>query len=234
MEACVSMWPSSALLITSAIISSEHFATSFISDIIPSKISSSSNLVVRQWYAECDCKQSSLSFHLERWDILSHSLGGSCPDPPWAVLSGTALPLPLSGGMMLYSSSMLLILGDSCAPASDPPPIGGGFVVASWSAMLLVSSSWDCELMVTPVRFAPDCTPVLLYDGLGRTTFHFAIGCHCCWSNCSAMNYWVACCSNKIIHGVNNLLKELWKSLRVSYECHEISKSTSFGLQQDM
>ena len=34
--------------------------------------------------------------------------------------------------------------------------------------------------MVTPVRFAPDCTPMLLYDGLGHTTFRFAIGCHHC------------------------------------------------------
>ena len=58
--------------------------------------------------------------------------------------------------------------------------MGGGVVVASQSVTLLVSSSRNCELMVTPVRFAPDCTPVLLYDGLGHTTFHFAIGCHCC------------------------------------------------------
>ena len=92
MEFRVSMQPSSALLITSAIISSEHFAISFILDVIPSKISSSSNLVVGQQCAECDHKWSSLLFCLGRWDVLSHFLGGSCPDPPWAVLSGTALP----------------------------------------------------------------------------------------------------------------------------------------------
>ena len=70
--------------------------------------------------------------------------------------------------------------GDSCAPAFDPPPMGGGVVIASCSVMLLVLSSQDCELMVAPVRFAPDCTPVLLFNGLGCTIFHFAIGCHCC------------------------------------------------------
>ena len=130
------------LFIILVIISSKHFAISFISDIIPSKISLSSDLVIGQQHPECDREQSSLSFCLKRRDILSHSLGGSCPDPPWAVLSGTALPLPLSGGTTLYSSLMSLVLGDSCAPASDPPPIGGGFVVASQFAMPLVSSSW--------------------------------------------------------------------------------------------
>ena len=127
MEFHISVSLSSALLIISVIILSERFTTSFISDIIPSKISLSSDLDVGQWCAECDHEWSSLSFCLKRWDIFSHSLGGSCPDPPWAVLSGTALPLPLSGGMTLYSSLMSLILGDSCAPASDPPLVGGGF-----------------------------------------------------------------------------------------------------------
>ena len=158
MEVCISMWPSSALLITSAIISSKCFATSFILDIILSKISSSSTLVVGWWHAECDHEQSSLSFCLKRWDVLSHSLGGSRPDPPWTVLSGTALSLPLSDSTTSYSSLTLLVLGDSYALASDPPPVVGGFVVALQSAMPLVLSSWDCELMVAPVRFAPDCT----------------------------------------------------------------------------
>ena len=135
---------------------------------------------VGQQCTECDHEQSSFSFCLERQDVLSHSLGGSCPDRPWAVLSGTALPLPLSGSTTLYSSLTSLVLGDSRAPASDPPPIGGGFVMASQSATLLVSSSQDCELTVALVRFAPDCTPMLLYDSLGHTTFRFTIGyCHC-------------------------------------------------------
>ena len=73
-----------------------------------------------------------------------------------------------------------LILGDSCAPVCDPPPAGGGVVVASRSAMLLVLSSRDCELMVAPVRFTPDCAPVLLFDCLGHPTFCFAIWYHCC------------------------------------------------------
>ena len=77
MEVCISMWPSSALLITLAIISSKHFATLFLLDIILSKISSSSNLVVGQQHAECDHERSSLSFCLKRRDVLSHSLGGS-------------------------------------------------------------------------------------------------------------------------------------------------------------
>ena len=42
--------------------------------------------------------------------------------------------------------------------------------MASQSATPLVF-----ELTVTLVRFAPDCTSMLLCDGLGRTTFHFAI-----------------------------------------------------------
>ena len=104
MEACISMHPSSALLIASAVILSECFATLFISDVISSQTSSSSDLVVGQQRTECDCKQSSLSFHLKRQDVLSHSLGGSCPDPPCAVLSGTALPLPLSGSTTSFSS----------------------------------------------------------------------------------------------------------------------------------
>ena len=70
--------------------------------------------------------------------------------------------------------------GDSCAPVCDPPPVGGGVVVASRSATLLVLSSWDCELTVAPVRFAPDCAPVLLFDCLGHPTFCFAIWyCRC-------------------------------------------------------
>ena len=180
MEACVSAHPSSALFIASAIISSKHFATLFTLDVNSSQVSSSSDLVVGWQCTECDHKQSSLSFHLKRLNILSHSLGGSCPDPPCAVLSGTALPLPLSGSTTSYSSLTLLILGDSTAPAFDPLPAGGGVVIALWSAMLLVLSSWDCELMVTFVRFTPDCTPMLLFDSLGHTTFHFAIGCHRC------------------------------------------------------
>ena len=83
------------------------------------------------------------------------------PDPPWAMLSGTAFPLPLSGGMMLYSNLTLLVLGDSCAPASNPLPVGGGFVMVSQSMTPLVLSSWVCELMVALVRFAPDCTSML-------------------------------------------------------------------------
>ena len=76
---------------------------------------------------------------------------------------------------MSYSSLTSLVLGDSCAPVCDPPPAGGGVVVALRSATLLVLSSQDCELTVTPVRFAPDCAPVLLFDCLGHPTFHFAI-----------------------------------------------------------
>ena len=110
----------------------------------------SSNLVVGQQCAECDCEQSSLSFHLLRWNTLSWSLGGSWPDSPWAALSCTAFPLPSSGGTMSYSNSTLLVQGDSCAPASNPPHVGGGFVVASQSTMPLVlsshrfMSSWSC------------------------------------------------------------------------------------------
>ena len=155
-------------------------ATFFTLDARPSQVSSSSDLLVGQRRVEHDREWSSLSFHLKRQDVLSHSLGGSCPDPPCAVLSGTALPLPLSGSMMSYSSLTSLVLGDSCAPVCDPPPTGGGVVEASRSATLLVSSSWDCELTVMPVRFAPDCTPMLLFNCLGCTTFRFAIGCHHC------------------------------------------------------
>ena len=81
MEACISTCPSSALLIASAVISSEHFTTLFTSDVNSFQISLSSDLAVRWRCTECDRKQSSLLFHLERQDVLSHSLGGSCPDP---------------------------------------------------------------------------------------------------------------------------------------------------------
>ena len=62
----------------------------FTSDARPSQVSSSSDLLVGWRRIERDCEQSSLSFHLEGQDVLSCSLGGSCPDPPCAVLSGTA------------------------------------------------------------------------------------------------------------------------------------------------
>ena len=175
-EACISACLSPRFLIALAKLS----ATLFTSDASSSQVSLSSNLLVRRQRIECDREWSSLSFCLKRRDVLSHSLGGSCPDPPYAVLLGTAFPLPLSGGTTSYSSSMSLVLGDSCFPVFDPPPTGGGVVVVLWSATLLVSSSWDCELTVAPVRFAPDCTPVLLFDCLGRPTFRFAIRYHCC------------------------------------------------------
>ena len=157
MEVCISMLPSSALLITSAIALSECSTISSILDSISSRISLSSDLVVGQWHTECDCKQSSLSFCLLRRYALFWSLGESWPDPPSAVSSGTAFPLPLSGSMTLYSCLTSLMLGDSCAPASDPPPTGGEVVVVLQSVILLVSSSWDCELMVAPVRFTLPC-----------------------------------------------------------------------------
>ena len=104
MEACISIRPSSALLIASAVILSKHFATLFILDVNSSQTSSSSDLVVGWRCTECDRERSSLSFHLKRQNVLSHSLGGSCPDAPCTVLSGTALPLPLSGSTTSFSS----------------------------------------------------------------------------------------------------------------------------------
>ena len=167
-------------LIALAAVSAKRSTTFFTLDANSSQVSSLSDLLVSWWHTERDHEWSSVSFHLEKRDVLSRSLGGSCPDPPCAVLSGTAFPLPLSGSMMSYSSLMSLILGDSCAPVFDPPPAGGGVVVESRSATLLVLSSRDCELMVMPVRFAPDCAPMLLFDCLGHLTFRFTIGCcHC-------------------------------------------------------
>ena len=166
---------SSALLSPLAAASSESFSISSISDKNPSKISLFSDLVVRQQCTECDHKWSTLSFHLWRQYAVSRCLGGSCADPPQAVSSGTAFPLPLSGGKMLSSNSTLLGLGDSCAPASNPPLTGGGLLVVLQSLMPLFSSSWRCELMVMLVRFIPDCPSTLLCDCLGHATFHFAI-----------------------------------------------------------
>ena len=141
MEACVSACLSSIFLIASATVLAKHSSTLFTLDANSSQVSSSSDLLVGWRCTECDHERSLLLFRLERQDVLSCSLGGSCPDPPCAVLLGTALPLPLSGGTMSYSSLMSLVLGDSCAPVFDPPPMGGGVVVASQSAMLPVSSS---------------------------------------------------------------------------------------------
>ena len=41
------------------------------------------------------------------------------------------------------------------------------------------------------------------------------------------MNYLLVRCSNKIIHGVNNLFKGTLKKFKSSYWGHKISKSTS-------
>ena len=164
-------------------------------------------------------------------------MGGSCPDPPWAVLSGTALSLPLSGVKMLSSNSMLHVLGDSCAPASYPLPSGGGLCVTSQSSTPLLSRSWRCELMVMLFRFAPDCPSRLLCNCLGCTTFHFAITMLSLWSagDCSAASeLWVVHCSGKIIHCVNNL-KGTSKKCKVLICSHKTTlKSTSMGLQQGM
>ena len=59
---------------------------------------------------------------------------------------------------------------------------------------------------------------MLLCDGLGHATFRFTIRYRRCEAPlivllCDKLQ--VAHCSNKIIHSVNNLLKELKKSLRV-------------------
>ena len=72
MEACVSACLSSMFLIALAELS----ATLFTSDASSSQVSSSSDLLVGQRHIEHDHEQSSLSFHLKRQDILSHSLGG--------------------------------------------------------------------------------------------------------------------------------------------------------------
>ena len=76
---------------------------------------------------------------------------------------------------MSSSNSMSLVLGDSCAPASNSLPVGGELVVVLQSLKPLLLSSWRCEHTVMLVRFAPDCPSVLLCDCLGHTTFCFAI-----------------------------------------------------------
>ena len=174
-ELCVFARTSSTLLLASVAALSKYFSISSILDRNPSKISSLSDLVVGWQHTECDCKWLSLLFHLLRQYTPSQSLGGSWPDPPWAVSSGTAFSLPLSGGTTSSSNSTLLVLGDSCAPASNPLPAGGGLVVVSQSSMPLLSSSWRHELTVMLIRFTPDCPSVLLCDCLGHATFCFAI-----------------------------------------------------------
>ena len=148
---------SSTLLLALAATSSESFSISSILDRNPSKISSSCDLVVIQQHTECDSKQSSLLFHLSRQYAAPLSLGGSCPDPPWAVSSDTAFPLPLSGSisgsMTSSSNSMSLVLGDSCAPAFNLPPVGG-LVVVSWSPTPLLLSSQSC-LSGSPLTALP-------------------------------------------------------------------------------
>ena len=43
-----------------------------------------------------------------------------------------------------------------------------------------ICNATSFELTVAPVRFAPDCAPVLLFDCLGHPTFHFTIWyCRC-------------------------------------------------------
>ena len=69
---------------------------------------------------------------------------------------------------MLPSNSTLLMLGDSCAPASNPPPTGGGLFVASQSLMPLLLSLWRCELIVMLVGFTPDCPSASLCESEDR------------------------------------------------------------------
>ena len=87
MEACISACLSSIFLIASATVSAKHSTTLFTSDANSSQVSSLSDLLARRRHNEHDHKQSSLLFCFKRRDVLSHSLGGSCPDPPCTVLS---------------------------------------------------------------------------------------------------------------------------------------------------
>ena len=73
---------SSTLLLVLAAALSKYFSISSTLEKNLSKISSSSDLVVRQWCTECDHKQLALSFHLWRWYAVSWCLGRSCPNPP--------------------------------------------------------------------------------------------------------------------------------------------------------
>ena len=48
------------------------------------------------------------------------------------------------------------------------------------------------------------------------------------------MNYWVVCCSNKIIHNVNNLFKGTLKKFESFLLVSQGLKVNLFGLQQDI
>ena len=48
------------------------------------------------------------------------------------------------------------------------------------------------------------------------------------------MNYLLVCCSNKIIHGVNNLDKGTLKKFKSFLRLSRDLKVNLFGLQQDM
>ena len=48
------------------------------------------------------------------------------------------------------------------------------------------------------------------------------------------MNYWVVCCSNKIIHGVNNLFKGTLKKFKSFLLGSQDLKVNLYGLQQDI
>ena len=52
----------------------------------------------------------------------------------------------------------------------------------SWSTCcsIVICDATGFKLMVMPVRFTPDCTPMLLFNCLGHPTFRFAIGYHRC------------------------------------------------------
>ena len=143
-ELCVVAWTSPALLLALATALSKYFSISSILDKNSSKISLLSDLVVRWWCTECDGKQSALSFCLCGQYAVSWWVGGTCPDPPWAVSSGIAFPLPLSGGKRSSSNLTSLVLEDCCAPATNSPPTGGGLLVVLWSLTPLFSSSQSC------------------------------------------------------------------------------------------
>ena len=131
-------------------------------------------------------------------------------------ISRRVMPQSSLGSVVRHCFSFAFVRQYDIILSFDVTCAGGLLCPSFWSTShrrwvccsITICDATGFELMVTLVRFAPDYTSVLLCNSWGQATFHFTIRCCHCEAPLIMLlcnKLWVACCSNKIIHGVNNL-----------------------------